>query len=241
MALVFAIAPSLLILAFVSLADRSPKRFGALILAIVAGAFAIVPVHGFVEFHAIAITNVWLETYPVALYRSFVFAALPEELSKFVLLWSLFHVCRPVREPIHGLVYGTAIALGFASVESLASLEGASLQVLASRATTTIPCHAALGMIMGDYLGQAELAPPGARAGLRARALIFPILLHGMYDAPLLLLRGLGEQASVVETRVILVYVYVLLTGMIVHALWRLHRLRSMQRDASPSGRLPGE
>lgn len=229
LAWVLAVAPSLLILALVIFADRSPKRLGVLFLAIVLGALAIVPVHGFVELHAIAITNVWLDTYPLALYRSFVFAALPEELSKFVLLGVLIRASAAVREPIHGLVYGAAIALGFATIEGLASLEGASLQVLASRATTTIPCHAALGMIMGDCLGQAELAEPGSRAGSRARALLYPLVLHGMYDAPLLLLRGLGERASRLETTVILVYVYVLLIGMIVHVVGRLIRLRGTQ------------
>lgn len=229
LALVFAIAPSLLILALVVFADRSAKRPGAIALAFLLGALTLLPVHGFVELHAIVVENVWLDTYRVALYRSFVFAAVPEELSKFVLLWLLIGRAGLVREPIHGLVYGVALALGFACIESLASVEGASWQVLGNRATTTIPCHAALGLIMGDYLGQAELGPPEQRWGLRARALLVPILLHGMYDAPLLLLRGLGERASSIETTLILAYVYLLLLALIAHGLWRLHRLRSMQ------------
>ena len=59
-------------------------------------------------------------------------------------------------------------------------LEG-GIQTAITRALTAVPAHAIFGITMGYYLGIARMYKE-LRANYLGRALLVPIILHGMYD-----------------------------------------------------------
>jgi protease PrsW len=119
------------------------------------------------------------------LAEAFMMAAIPEELFKFLVVRFYCVRHREFDEPMDGIVYGAAASLGFASLENILYVTQGGLGVALMRAITAVPNHAFLGALMGYYLGQARFSPQTARQSTRL-ALLVPILLHGLYDYPLL-------------------------------------------------------
>ncbi len=114
-------------------------------------------------------------------------AAIPEEFFKFLVLRYYAATHRAFNEPMDGMVYGVAVSLGFATLENVlyAVSLGFSFLVVLMRALTAIPMHAALGAIMGWYVSQWRFRPTGRTRSV-VLALVVPIILHGLYDWPLL-------------------------------------------------------
>lgn len=128
-------------------------------------------------------TNPWVLGFLAAFFG----AAIPEEFFKFLVLRYYAATHRAFNEPMDGIVYGVAVSLGFATLENIlyAVSLGFSFLVVLMRALTAIPMHAALGAIMGWYVSQWRFRPTGRTRSLLL-ALLVPIVLHGLYDWPLL-------------------------------------------------------
>ncbi len=104
-----------------------------------------------------------------------------EEGSKFLAAWSLARQRHEFDEPVDGIVYGCAAALGFAAVENIkyfafGRMSGA---VIAIRAMETVPAHMFFGAIWGYGMG---------RTLVSRKARVWPYLLvaclaHGTFDA----------------------------------------------------------
>ncbi|MFQ5527105.1 MAG: PrsW family glutamic-type intramembrane protease [Thermoanaerobaculia bacterium] len=117
---------------------------------------------------------------------AFLQAAIPEEAFKFLVVWR-YAARRPeFDEPMDGVVYGVAASLGFATFENLAYVADSGLGVAVMRALTAVPSHAFLGAIMGYYVGRARFVRGEERNRWLMKAFIIPVLLHGVYDFPLL-------------------------------------------------------
>jgi RsiW-degrading membrane proteinase PrsW (M82 family) len=118
-------------------------------------------------------------------------AALPEEALKLaVLVW---YCARKdaFDEPMDGIVYGAAVSLGFATFENVLYVAGGGLGTALLRAFTAVPGHAALGAIMGCYIGLARFLPHRRRLYM-GLAFVVPVALHGLYDYPPMLARLYG-------------------------------------------------
>ena len=121
--------------------------------------------------------------------QSFIVAAIPEELAKFliVLFFSLRH--EGLARPLDAVILSTSVALGFAAIENLFYVAGASSnwsQVATMRAFSAVPMHAAFGVVMGYFAAlNLEAIKRGAWPG--TPMLLAPIFMHGIYDYPLLL------------------------------------------------------
>ncbi len=118
------------------------------------------------------------------LVSAFLAAAIPEELLKFWVLCRYAARHPAFDEPMDGVVYGVAASLGFATLENLLYVADGGMPVALTRALTAVPAHAAFGAVMGGLLFRARGAPN--RRAATAWALGIPILLHGLYDFPLL-------------------------------------------------------
>ncbi|MCP4327521.1 MAG: PrsW family intramembrane metalloprotease [Alphaproteobacteria bacterium] len=118
---------------------------------------------------------------------AFLEAAIPEEALKFLVLY--FYAARhdAFDEPMDGIVYGVAASLGFAGLENILYVSDGGWQVAIARALTAVPAHALDGVLMGFYVGLAHVMP-ARRSEFLAKALAVPILFHGLYDLPLMLL-----------------------------------------------------
>ena len=116
---------------------------------------------------------------------AFLYAAIPEEFFKLMVLLGYSLRRREFDEPMDGLVYGAVAAQGFAALEnSLYSFAVGPVMTIV-RGFTAVPAHACMGIIMGYYVGRARFEPD-RRVSLIFKGYILAMLVHGLYDAPLL-------------------------------------------------------
>jgi len=182
-------APSIFLLVFFYLKDRyEPEPRGHVALAFAKGCVATLPAYGASYLLARAVGDEWLALggLPARAFEAFVLAAVCEELPKwiaflFIYRWNEFD------EPLDGVVYGVALALGFATVENVLCVARDGLGVGVLRAIFAVPAHALFGAVMGFYVGRAKF---GGGARMLGVALLAAVACHGAYDFVLQALRG---------------------------------------------------
>jgi protease PrsW len=120
-----------------------------------------------------------LPAFPIALLVFTLVVGLSEEGSK--LLGAIFAARRKeFDEPVDGIVYGTASALGFAAVENIKyfAFGRLSTAIIAARMFTSIPAHLFFGAIWGYALGRKLVSR-------KTSVLLFlgwAALMHGTFD-----------------------------------------------------------
>ena len=178
--LLIAIAPVVIILFYVYFRDKYEKEpVKLLVKAIAAGALSVLPI-------------ILVETFLTGFYtmedglfgafwHAFVVAGFTEELFKFLALYLLIWKNPNFNEKFDGIVYAVFVSLGFAMVENIMYVTGYGFDVGLKRAWTAVPAHAIFGITMGYYFGIAHMYEE-LRKKYLLRALLVPILLHGIYD-----------------------------------------------------------
>lgn len=119
-----------------------------------------------------------------AAFVAFVVAGLVEELGKFLVVRLSLYDSPYFDEPLRGLVYSAAVALGFASIESVGSMVREGPAVLAVRDLTTTLGHVFFSALWGYGLGadrRARLRGESGR-GYAVLGLLGAIAAHGLYD-----------------------------------------------------------
>lgn len=117
------------------------------------------------------------------LLTAFVLSAAVEEFVKWFILYFYIFKHKVFDEPYNGIVYATAVSLGFATLENVMYALAFSMDalVLFLRALLPVSAHALFAVIMGHYFGKARFSPESERKYL-ALALGLPVLWHGVYD-----------------------------------------------------------
>jgi len=123
------------------------------------------------------------------LAATFLVAAMPEEMVKFAAMSVFVYRWKEFDEPYDGILYGAALALGFALVENLFYVYGAwkagagAYKLAFLRGVLSVPAHALYGATMGAGLGKAKF-PSGGRTRLIGWvvALLLPWFFHGLFD-----------------------------------------------------------
>lgn len=198
-AVIVGAAPSVFLLVFFYLKDRyEPEPRGHVALAFAKGALATVPAYAASWALARAVGDEWLALggLPARAFDAVVLAAVCEELPKwiaflFIYRWNEFD------EPLDGVVYGVALALGFATVENILCVVRDGLGTGVLRAVFAVPAHALFGAVMGFYFGRAKFGAAGRARALVAFALVAAVALHGAYDFILQALRGVWMYGAV--------------------------------------------
>jgi RsiW-degrading membrane proteinase PrsW (M82 family) len=111
-----------------------------------------------------------------------------EEFVKWFVLYYAIYKQTVFDEPYDGIVYATAVSLGFATLENViyALLNPFSFSALLFRAFLPVSAHALFAVIMGYYLGKAKFEGAGKRRLHLALSLAVPIFWHGLFDYILL-------------------------------------------------------
>src|SRR5690606_27848655 len=78
-----------------------------------------------------------------------------EEFFKWFILFIAIYKHADFDEPYDGIVYGTSISLGFATVENILFLTANGIEFAIGRALLPVSSHAIFGVLMGYYLGKA--------------------------------------------------------------------------------------
>jgi RsiW-degrading membrane proteinase PrsW (M82 family) len=238
-----AIVPALLLLWYFYARDvhREPRRI--VLTTFLLGLVATVPVimvelrlnNWYVATHSTLTESGSFIRNPLlyALFKAFIVAALVEEFFKFLVL--RFYSARRAAfdEPMDGIVYGATASLGFALFENVLYVVGGGWQVALMRAFTAVPLHAALGAILGYYVGQSKFGR--VKRGMVLRGLFYAWLLHGLYDFALFALTGLAKSGSslgeVLATPLAGLALGVLLFG-VIRTIVLVRRLRTQQLAA---------
>jgi RsiW-degrading membrane proteinase PrsW (M82 family) len=229
-AMVSAVVPSLLLLWYFHSRDTFPEPgrvvwatfgFGALSIA----AVLIVGVPILLVIEAAGIPSVYFAGF----LKAFVTAAIPEEAAKLVVLAIYAGRHSAFDEPMDGIVYGVAASLGFATLENVMYCATGGIGLAIMRAVTAVPMHAGCGAVMGYYYGRSRFEPAN-RAGLLAMAYFAPMLLHGLYDTPLLALGDLAAQANAENNETIGALACGGIFFLLVTVVWALVVTRRAQR-----------
>lgn len=180
-ALLASLAPVFIILFYIYFRDKYEKEpLGMLIKALLLGIAIVIPVI-FVERFLMLLMPDSIAKVAEAFYHAFVVAGLTEELFKFLALYILIWRSPSFNEQFDGIVYAVFVSLGFAGVENVLYVLDGGMQTALTRAITAVPAHAIFGVAMGYFLGIAHRYKE-LRSSYLTRALLVPILLHGIYD-----------------------------------------------------------
>ena len=230
-AFISALLPVLLLLYFIYRKDRlNPEPLGKLLLTFVVGCLSVMPA-AFME-GLLTPMGPSAEVRPVlsGLYEGYVVAGFSEEFCKLMLLLLVIWRSKHFDEYFDGIVYAAFLSLGFACVENIGyvmSDEDVMMTAL-MRGLLAVPAHFLFVVTMGYYVSLAKFDPAG-RKGHLWKALLYPMLLHGTYDALLMVSSNLRGSDSLLATGVVVVLFIAFVIFDIRMWRWGLKRIKRLQ------------
>lgn len=177
-----AILPVIILLTYIYKKDKFQKEPLPLLLgALGMGMLSVLPIV-FVE-RALSNLNPY-EGVNGALYTAFVVAGCTEEGFKLLFLYWLIWRNRHFDEYFDGIVYAVFVSMGFALVENVMYVFSGGLGTGIMRALLSVPAHFLFAVVMGYFFALAKFY---RNRGLNmVLAFIAPMLLHGTFDALLM-------------------------------------------------------
>lgn len=189
-----AVAPAIVLAVIMLRRDKRPEPLGWLFTAVVLGVFVAA---GVLVLGNLILPDIPADTLMGAFMTSFIDAAIPEEVLKFVALYVLAKRCAHFDEMFDGIVYAVCIGMGFAGIENVLYLFGAEdewVSVSITRALMSVPMHYFFAIIMGTFFSLGWFDKKNRKVYMSA-ALVLPIIVHGLYDT-LCFSSGLNEDLS---------------------------------------------
>ncbi|UCZ54748.1 intramembrane metalloprotease PrsW [Bacillus shivajii] len=174
------IAPALALLCFFYLKDEFEQEPILMVIrSFIFGALLVFPVL-FIQYALIE------EGYGQQTWQqAFIYSSLIEEFLKwFIVVITIYHHVQ-FNERYDGIVYATAVALGFASIENVLYLISNGVETAFLRAVFPVSSHALFGVVMGYYLGMAKFYPIKKYRYL-FYSFFLPYALHSLYNLILL-------------------------------------------------------
>ena len=239
-----AIAPAIILLWLVVTADSRPEPPRVVWICVVLGALSTLPaalIERWLQSLIPVVQNSWVNAYE----RALLIAGLPEETLKISIIAAVARRARDFDEPMDGVVYGTAVGLGFAAVENILYVAGNAhwASVAVARGILSVPFHAALGAIAGAYIARARFGGAlGANTSDRWRrprlllsAWLVPVALHTLYDG-LPLGRVFNDPIEILTMALIML---VVAFGAIIFAAVLARRIGRHQKASMQTRRLP--
>jgi RsiW-degrading membrane proteinase PrsW (M82 family) len=117
-----------------------------------------------------------------AIYNAFLIAAIPEEFSKFVVLYWIVWKSKDFDQRYDGILYAIFASMGFALVENILYVFQGGLGVALMRSVLAVPGHGFFAVLMGYYLSLAKFSEGSVRRRNLILSSAMPILFHGLYD-----------------------------------------------------------
>lgn len=222
-----AVLPVIVLALVVYRGDKFGKEpFGTLLKAFIFGALSIPPaamMEGFL--------SVFTPPLPVVsgVYTGFVVAGCSEELWKLLLLLLAIWKSREFDEYYDGIVYACFVSLGFACFENISYVFGqgsfvGALVTGSVRAVLSVPGHFLFGVMMGYYVALAKFDPTH-RGRYLLLAFVVPMLMHGTFDALLMIPESMSQGEGLVST----VLFVVLLWFDVKMWKWGVRRIQHLQ------------
>jgi len=120
------------------------------------------------------------------IFLAIIFAPIIEEFLKFLVVRISVYNDKEFNEPLDGIIYATAVALGFASLENVGYLfdaygAGNLVQVTILRAFLAVPGHALFSSMWGYALGLSKVTQKRSNR-IIYNGLVLAMLLHAIYN-----------------------------------------------------------
>ena len=184
-----ALAPAIILLYYVYKKDTvEHEPVGLVLRMFILGAVGIIPAIVLEIAAGSAIDAAFPDGVQKIVFENFIGVALIEEAVKFFIL------SRVAKRPefnyvFDGIVYGVAVALGFAALENILYVVSGGFETAVSRAIFAVPGHCADGVIMGCFFGLAykyrNMGQKSNHISFLFLALFVPFIEHGLYDSAL--------------------------------------------------------
>jgi RsiW-degrading membrane proteinase PrsW (M82 family) len=228
LALLLALLPSWWLMRLFLREDRFPEPRRVVITTFLLGILIVIPILPI----AFGLMELIPEDAPTWLYgflSAFLGAAIPEESLKFLVLtlYCLRH--EAFDEPMDGIVYGVTASLGFATLENVLYVSQGGVTVALARAFTAVPMHAFCGVIMGYNVGRAHLSQGAERRACLWKAILVPIAIHGVYDAPLFMAQTNPDLAVGALLAVVVVLIFAWRHSRKVHGHYKRLQARTIR------------
>ena len=193
-----AILPAFLLVLYIWLRDKYQREPITEVLKAVGlgilSAFLAALVEGFLQGFGIVSENP--TTLLGAAWNAFVGAAIPEESVKLLVLALFLRHNRYFDERFDGIVSACAVGMGFAGTENIVYLFSNINEwetVAIQRAIFAVPGHFMFAVAMGYFYSLVYFGDVSWR--MQGRILWVPVLLHGVYDA-LIMMANVGTMLS---------------------------------------------
>ncbi|MGG1876912.1 glutamic-type intramembrane protease PrsW [Paenibacillus cisolokensis] len=173
-----AVAPGLALLTYFYLKDRYDQEPLHMVIKVFLLGFLIVLPVMILQRGMI----LWLGENPIV--ESLLVSSGVEEFLKWFVLYHIMFNHMEFDEPYDGILYATAISLGFATAENLlyAWYSQAAFGPMMIRALLPVSGHAMFGVIMGYYMGKAKFMKSKRSRRFLSYSLLLPWFWHGLYD-----------------------------------------------------------
>jgi protease PrsW len=180
--LALAIAPGLAISLYIFFKDqynREPRRHLVIsfFLGILSAGIALVLESFLLNFSGTFLSESIFRT---ALH-AFLFVALTEEWSKYIMVRGYAFPKPEFDEPFDGIVYAVMVSMGFATIENIGYVMQHGYTTAIFRMFLSVPSHASFAVIMGYNMGKAKFAGP-KRTFYLMKGLFWAVFWHGTYD-----------------------------------------------------------
>jgi RsiW-degrading membrane proteinase PrsW (M82 family) len=172
-----AIAPGIAILSYFYLKDKyETEPLHMVVKSFILGILLVFPV--------MVIQFGFQEEFKLGVFaQSYFSAGFLEEFFKWFIVYYTAYKHVEFDEPYDGIVYATAVSLGFATLENFFYLLSHGVSAAFYRALLPVSSHGLFGVLMGYYLGKAKFSPVLRKQRLYlVLSLGIPVLLHGTYD-----------------------------------------------------------
>ena len=226
-----AVLPVALLLFFIYRKDKyQPEPIGKLILTFFVGCLCVIPA-GLMEAVLMPLSPD-AASHPIlnGLFNGYLVAGLSEELCKLLLLLWVIWRSRHFDEYFDGIVYAAYLSLGFACIENIGYVMQGEDQMGTAlmRGLLAVPAHFLFAVTMGYYVSLAKFDPAGRSRHL-FRALLYPMLLHGTYDALLMVSSNLSGSDSLLSSGLVVVLFITFVIFDIKMWRWGLKRINRLQ------------
>ena len=183
-----AIIPSIVLLVYIYKKDKREKEpIKLLIKCFIWGMISIAPVLIQELVIEVFVDELWIEgSVPYAIVDAFLVAAFTEELFKYLVLKITTWKSKHFNCTFDGIVYSVFVSLGFATFENIFYVLDGGLSSALLRMFTAVPGHACDAVFMGYFYSKAKKCEvDNDKKGMRRnkrKALLIPLILHGIYD-----------------------------------------------------------
>lgn len=236
-AFISAILPVVLLLIFIYRKDKyQPEPLGKLLLTFFVGCLSVIPAA--IQENFLMYASPSAEMLPVAngIYNGYVVAGLSEELWKLILLMLVIWRSPHFDEYFDGIVYAAYLSLGFACVENIMYVMDGSDQLGTAlmRGLLAVPAHFLFAVIMGYHLSLAKF-DPSSRGRHLFHALLYPALMHGTYDALLMVSSNLGTDGETFNIACGVLFIAFVVFDIKMWR-WGLKRIKRLQERSKEQG-----